>query len=149
MELDHLFEDEVSARRQINFPEPLELLAMKEYFDYLSREGKFVINYEVTSDYTIGKLDFFKEPVYTPEIRGERTKKLTGRIQETTTTSFDHFETSLKYVEKEEGIDDAVFEALNFSLVPGWDLDEYRPEVIHIWDKVRELTDTYFQNRKK
>ena len=46
------------------------------------------------------------------------------------------------------GTDPIKFRSLNFSTTPGYNLSEYRPEVIHLWRDVRSQIEVYFSINK-
>lgn len=41
------------------------------------------------------------------------------------------------------------FSGINFQITPGWDIEDYRPEVIKLWDDVRKVVTNYFKKNKK
>lgn len=44
--------------------------------------------------------------------------------------------------------DESYFSEMKFFTTPGWSLGDYRPGTLQLWDRVRELTNKYFEKRK-
>ena len=44
--------------------------------------------------------------------------------------------------------DSSYISALAFQMVPGWDISDYRPEVLNLWDEVRGLTKKHFSEKR-
>ncbi|MBS3168621.1 hypothetical protein J4216_05835 [Candidatus Woesearchaeota archaeon] len=140
--------NDVDARRTISFPEQLELGSMKSLLEYLSRQGKFLVGYDVETSFEIGSIEYptNEPPYFNSEARDERAKNLKGRLTDTENQAQDHFETELGYIDREES-DITIFSGMKFNLVPGWGIKDYRKEVVDLWDKTRELVNSYFQQR--
>ncbi len=145
--IDDTFKDDTFTIGKIDFPKNLELESMRELFEYVSREGQMVVSYNVTMDYTVGRVEMPPDgpDYFNADARVESAKKLSDRIVDTDNRAFDHFEAITGYVDREDDVV-VVFTGMAFSLVPGWNLSEYRPETVVLWDKVRELTESYFKS---
>ena len=126
--------EEVIKRTTINFPKPLNLKQSEKLFDYISRNLPANLNYTV---------EVHNDTYYNSEkkkaLKSKGPVKITGTISNAKKVmSFDSFRTENK------GEDYTHLYSIKFNHLFS-NLSEYRPEVIGLWDDVRNLTEKYFE----
>ncbi|GEM_PF-3399407 len=136
--------EDVLAKSEIIFPRSLELDDMKELLEHYNTEGRLAVFYQLTSKYDLG-YPLLPIGVENPlDLREESVSSLNGRITDPNSPfAYDSFETEILTLDDEDST--RVFKKLKFGLIPGYELSEYRPEVIALWDKTRILTSEYFE----
>ena len=128
--------EEIAKRLGIDFPKNLDLQQSEDLLEYIARELPADVIYGVS---------YGKSIVHTEEgiETFDRGFKLTGQI-----SSRDNFGKSDSFSILNPDYTSEHFEVgrLEFSMVPGWDINDYRKEVLELWDGVRELVERYFKS---
>ena len=151
--------DELTRRATITFPILATSEDVERLFGYLRKEEGFIIDYTLIFQKKMGReegghlgvpeaADNFNVReaaiVKVCELNGTFTlppSNFVG-ISQGRSASWDF------HCSQQMGLDETpYFSGLKFFMTPGWDLGEYRPEVIGLWDIVRELAKKYFALR--
>lgn len=119
--------DEVMEKATIKFPHEVGIEKMIELLDFLCKFMPASINYQV--QYNMSKNG--------RDQREQGIVSIAGHINHLEKLGyFDGFETLQENYKLISG--------MRFSLVPDYDLDDYRPEQIKLWDEVRKKVGYYF-----
>ena len=130
--------DDVVAKATINFPSPLSEEQMRALLGYLWKNGNLEVNYKLE----IGERTGNRFDTLVPHDQAVVTSLgVSGTIFDTQTHAFDTFNGEQIIAPRD---DKPYIANLKFFIVPGWDLQEYRPEVLRLWDRTRTLTEQYF-----
>ena len=129
--------EEIAEQTKIEFPRDLHLKEAESLLFYIAENLPANINYQTSSHKSISRCT----PAGGVAIR-QGTIGLTASINSLKNPgAFD----SLRF-HKEVG-DSSRFSHINFEMVPGWELSDYRPEVKQLWDDIRVITTEYFNQR--
>ncbi len=133
--------EDVLAKSEIIFPRFLNLDEMNGLLEYYNTKGKIAVRYQLTMQHDLGiplPPSKTEDPL---DLRNFYLLTLSGRI----TSLQDHYALDSFEVlgQHEQGI-----KGLRFQLIPGYELNEYRPEVVALWNKVKTLTEKYFKSEK-
>ena len=124
--------DEVMQRNTIEFDPPLILEDVEELLVYVAKHLPAKISYDACyGSYING----YSRNNKGPRMQGGSVK---GTIRKKDDATFDQFEFELANKKPLSA------GSMHFFTVPGWELNEYRPEVVKLWDDVRILVDKYF-----
>jgi hypothetical protein len=127
--------DEILKRATIPFPEPLEIEGIDRFIEHLAHYLQARINYSVKKD---GNANALRGGVYLTETT---SISLEGTI--TTSDASDSFSSGRDIAQSRLQI-----HQLQFSIIPGYQLQEYRPATIVLWDRTREVVNNYFEQKK-
>ena len=131
--------DEITKESTIDFFIDINLSETKMILEYLAKNLPADIKYN---------LSYNNHIFYNPEHKqiGRDYKngaKITGTITSFKKTSeFAH--DSFEFKKTEEGL--SRFNGIKFQTIPGYNLDEHRPEIRNLWKDVREIIDDYFED---
>ena len=135
--------DEIMERATISFPRPLQAEQVRELFAYFWTVGAVEVSYEIGTGERIGNR--FKNYI-TSERAGQKavptSVSVNGTVHDTNGPTFDRFEGEQELIGEESK---PYISKIQFQLVHGWKLHEYRTEVLQLWDKTRELVGKYFR----
>jgi len=126
--------EDLVKRATINFPGPLNLGQTEDLLEYIAREmpGKVYLQEEVHKTFSF-------EPKVGNLVKDQGTIGISATIiNSCNPVSFDSCE-SVNY-DRDSGF----ISGLRFFMVPGFDIPDYRPERMTLWDKVRDLVEDYF-----
>lgn len=138
---------EVIERATINFPKLLNSEEMEDLFRYFRQEAGLEIAYTLRTNKRMGNLS--EEPtndepavISSVEISGGITNPRNYAVH-------DSFE-SQSFESRRETSDDDLpyFSGIRFSIVPGWNISDYRSEILQLWDETRGLVKRYFAEKK-
>ena len=126
--------DEVISEAEIQFPISLSRSGAEELLRYIAVKLPGRVHYRT-------HYSRFIDPNDCSELQIEgRALKINGDISRVgSPMAFDTF-----YIEPSEE-DTSKLEIMNFPLVPGWELRQYRPEVRELWADTRRLVNAYFE----
>ena len=132
--------DEIVEKTTIELPMSLSLKGAEKLLYYLAKELPANVSYQILHHKSIYRP--FRES-------GRKILKQDGTIVISGSISnlekplaFDFFQLQAS----DKGRDDtSKLSVIKFNLVPGWELSEYRPEVIKLWDNVRVKVGQYFE----
>jgi hypothetical protein len=123
--------EEVMERITIEFPEHIPLNQMIELLDYICDTMPAGVSYQV---------HYFAQK-QGKEKRSRGSGSIAGQIRHNEKlASFDCFET----VQSDK--DYTLVGGMRFAMIPDYELSEYRPEAIQLWDDIRERVDYYFSH---
>ena len=128
--------DEVLTRTKIPFREPLSLEQTEQLMDYIARNLPANVNYHA---------GYFKKiyPWSDGRISSDLgTVDLEGMIRsKRELMGFDSFRS-------EHGRNTSQIVAIQFITIPEYELYEYRPEVVRLWNDVGAMVSKFFDERK-
>jgi len=126
----------------INLKVPLELPEFKKLLRYVATNLPGDINYKVS--YFENLIHRNPQSKYHLAVRENGTVSVGGTIRHLhVPTAFDQFGT----LPDEE--DSSRIKAVRFNMVPGWELQDYRKEVVALWGDVAGYARIYFVDAKK
>ena len=129
--------DDILEKSTIQFPEPLSLQEAQDLLQYIAENLPADIHY-LASYHSVFRT---KDHKATKE---DGTVDITGDIKRLDKDlAFDSFRMH------PSDQDCTRMSALCFERIQGYELREYRPEVIRLWDDVRATIQKYFENTKK
>ncbi len=131
--------DEIVEKTTIELPMPLSLKGAEKLLYYLAEEMPANLIYQI----------LHRKSIYRPfRESGRKILKQDGTIVISGSISnlekpfaFDSFQLQAS----DEDRDTSKLSVIRFNLVPGWELSEYRPEVIELWGQVRKKVRQYFE----
>lgn len=129
---------EILEMATIRFPEEIGLEEAQEMVYYVLKKLPGRAHYHCGYHMSAGK-SFEYDSFYSQ--RG--TVDIAGMITREDGSAFDGFNGIIS-----RGEDTSKFAGMRFSVVPGWDLSEYRREVLNLWSDVRKYVNEYFQEKK-
>lgn len=129
-------QEDVYERASIRFPKPLTLEKTEEMLGFVSRALHGQIRYDVTYGVSVGARFSAEHPTGISDRMGVSLKGVITRREGD--YSFDSF-----ICENSER-SSLLFSGVQFNVIPGYSLREHRPEVIKLWDDVRQSVDGYF-----
>ncbi len=134
MKLDKLVEAST-----IKFPRSLPLREAKELLDYLAINLPADINARV--EYFENRYGHLGKEENEPVKRRRGTVTISGSIR-TKDFAFDGFVT-------QPARNTSRINAIQFQLIPGYELEEYRPDVRQLWEDVGTQVQNYFEGKEK
>ena len=129
--------DNLLEASTISFPRPLSLEETEKLIDYVSINLPAQII--TTSEYYKTRMPTKNSPKTGTLYHRRGTVKISGSITNMNNYSFDGFYT------KNDSDDSSKINAIAFQIIPGYNLEEHRPEVKQLWSDVRNQVETYFQ----
>lgn len=130
--------EEIVEKTRIELPMPLSLKGAEKLLYYLAEELPANVSYQISHHKSIYRP--FRES-------GRKILKQDGTIVISGSISnlekpfaFDFFQ----FRASDKG-DTSKLSVIRFNLVPDWELSDYRPEVIKLWDDVKEKVRQYFE----
>ncbi|MEK6934858.1 MAG: hypothetical protein AABW46_03195 [Nanoarchaeota archaeon] len=129
--------DELIKRNVINLPRKLSLSEAEGLVEYIVRELPGEIRYHSSYHKTLFQKDgrlSIRDGAVDLTVHLKATISSHKRVGAFDTFQFLHSQS-----------DSSRLDAIMFQLVPGWDLQEYRQEIIELWDDVRRLTEQYMK----
>ncbi len=132
--------DEIAKLTTIKLPEPLELKEAEELINYIAKNMPANISYSVLEHTQL---------YHERETKGISSQKgsisINGHIADLLEAgAFDTF-----YSESSFFDDIPKLTAIKFMQVPGWEIEDYRPENRRIWASVRTAVVKYFSEKKR
>ncbi len=122
------------TRSNIEFPDRLSVEDTEELFFYIAKFLPGDVRYTLTREVIIrheGE-DNIEEEYGTPKITANITSKNGNTFE------FGDLESILD----DDGV---MISGFKFSLIPGYDIRDYEPSKIKLWDNVRKLVNKYFK----
>lgn len=126
--------EEVIKKSRIVLPKNINTYEAEKIIKYLAKKLPAEINYEISCSKFLNYDKDFRFNTKTS------STKINGRIDYLNSIPLgsDNFE-----FEKSQK-DMLKFKTIQFQIVPGWELSDYRPEIKQLWDKTREVVNNYF-----
>ena len=127
--------DEVLERSTILLPMPLSLERTEKLLVYIAEQLPANISYKLSSHHSI----------YPEEEKASKqlgTVSITGSIKSLKDVLASD---SFNCTHSEKDRNTSRISLIKFSIIPGYELDEYRKEVTRLWDDVRKLVSEYFK----
>ncbi len=132
-------EEDLTKRLTIEFPGVLTLEQTRDLFGYIARTMPANISYK---DSRHGA--FFHDPKTGILSEEQGTVKISADIRATNTPgAFDTCE-SVNYDR-----DSKFIAGIRFFVIPDYEIEDYRPEAVRLWDNVRELVEDYFYGSRE
>lgn len=129
--------EEISDLVRINFPRDLNLEESEDLLKYLAEELRADVDYNISYHKSVNHRD-----------KGVKISdgalKITGQIDLLDNSEkFDYFTIrNSDFIPETHKVG-----MLEFSRVPGWDINDYREEVRELWGDVRKAVGIYFESR--
>jgi len=127
--------DEVLEKSIIHLPMPLSLERTEKLLVYIAEQLPANLSYELSSHHSI----YHEEGKSSKQLG---TVSITGSIKSLKDILASD---SFQCTPSENDEDISRISQIKFSVVPGYELDEYRKEVTRLWDDVRQLVSEYFK----
>lgn len=126
--------DELLAKSEIKFPKPINKPLFENLLDRISVNLDSDIDYTAESSQRVTHRDAKPSfPVH--EYNGI---KYSGRITLRKTFASSSFYTENPFDNPEK------ISSIRFQTIPGYSLQEHRPEEVAVWDKTRKVVEKYF-----
>ena len=129
--------EKIHDRLTINFPECLNLEQSENLLKYLAEKLRVSVDYNISCHKSIIQME---GEVKTFDV----SLKITGQIA--SRDNFGKFD-SFTITDSDPALEIYKVGKLEFSMVSGWDINEYGEEVRELWDDVRETVGKYFESR--
>lgn len=131
--------DELLEKTRIELPRSLTLKEAEKLIYYLAKELPANIHYHTSRYRSIVRSS--GEDNRSEILEQDGTVEINANINNLEKPfAFDGFQFTSSGME-----DTSKLSVIRFNLVPGWELSEYRPEVIELWDHVRKTVGQYFE----
>jgi hypothetical protein len=128
--------DEVAQRQTINFPVGLHLNEAEDLFEFIAEKLPANISYR-PHPFLAYRHDLESGKLY----KDEGTLELGGSITRVREPfSADHFNCFRELSEEEFN----KVNGMRFSPIPGYSINDYSPEVVKLWDDVKECAKAFF-----
>jgi len=127
---------EVIERSEIGFPEDLNLEQAETLLGYIAQNLPADISYHGSYHGNFSRGSYSKSKDGSFSIGGMISKIMGDSL------AFDSFES------KVSDRDYTKISAIRFIKIPGYELGEYRPEAVELWDDVRKTVVQWFMFRK-
>ncbi len=128
--------DELLAKSEIKFPKPINKPLFENLLDMISVNLDSDIDYTAESSQRVTHSANPNFPVH--EYNG---LKYSGRITLRKTFAFSSFDTVNSFDNPEK------ISSIRFQTIPGYSLQEHRPEEVAVWDKTRKVVEDYFSKK--
>lgn len=127
--------DELTKKTTIEFPRPIGREHAEKMLCYISSHLPGDVN---------GKVEYFINYRCDSKKKDSLEEKgtLTLFVNVNNSKKIPSFDTFVSSPWKE---DSSLISKIEFQKIPGFELSEYRPEVIELWDDVRKVVNKYFE----
>jgi len=127
--------EKVIEKATINFPRPLSLQETERVLEHVAKELPATITYHISAHKSLyHEAGSVAKNDGTIRIRGS-----ISNLQKPMT--FDSFRSEPHRRETN------FIASISFNLILGYDLEDYGPEVLKLWDDVRRVINQYFKNK--
>jgi len=127
--------DQIIEETTIKLPKPLSLEETEKLMEYLAKQLPGDVNYNISANKSI---------IHGAEDEGllkfDGTVGVKANIKSHSSGAYEHFSCE----PDEFARDTSRISVIKFMTVPGWELFEYRKEVVGLWREVRNLVTQYF-----
>lgn len=133
-------QEDVYERANIRFPKPLTLEKSEEMLKFVSAALPGEVRYEASYGVCVGRTFSAEDPDGLSERLGVSLSGVINRREGD--YAFDSFRCSNSERDLLSLVD------LTFNVIPGYSLREHRPEVVRLWDDVRQHVRNYFAHER-
>ena len=125
--------EEVMENATIHLPQPVSLEEFEGILEYIAKKLPANVNYQPSYF-----MNFYQRGNGEGISKQRGTVNVSGQIRShREDMAFDSFQTNPSQA------DTSMIASLTFAVVPGWDLEDYRPETIKLRENIRKLISTY------